>query len=134
MNIKESEIKLLERFKKNRIKIRLKKEDRILIIENLNYYSGLMRLGSKNLYATSNNLRPKYLPKNIKFKKFNNRKLDFKSNNFKFIFCNGNLVLSNHKKLSQKSIEYWIKMECLGLMFMGKVLLQNEKKIQSKFK
>ena len=68
MNIKESEIKLLERFKKNRIKIRLKKEDRILIIENLNYYSGLMRLGSKNLYATSNNLRPKYLPKNIKFK------------------------------------------------------------------
>ena len=100
MNIKESEIKLLERFKKNRIKIRLKKEDRILIIENLNYYSGLMRLGSKNLYATSNNLRPKYLPKNIKFKKFNNRKLDFKSNNFKFIFCNGILShLSNHKKI-----------------------------------
>ena len=116
MNIKESKKKLLERFKKNKIKIQLKKEDRILIIENLNYYSGLMRLGSKNIHAISNSLRPKYLPKSIKFKNFNNKKLDFEDNYFKFIFCNGILShLSNYKKIiseiyrvSDKSGITWI--------------------------
>ena len=100
MNIQEPKKKLLERFRKNNIKIRLKKTDRILIIENLNYYSGLLGLGSKNLYAISNISRPKYLPKKIKFKNFNNKTLDFDNNYFKFIFCNGVLShLDNYKKI-----------------------------------
>ncbi len=100
MNIQEPKKKLLERFRKNNIKIRLKKTDRVLIIENLNYYSGLLGFGSKNLYAISNISRPKYLPKKIKFKNFNNKTLDFDNNYFKFIFCNGVLShLDNYKKI-----------------------------------
>lgn len=89
----DADKRILQRWKRNNIKVQLKKNQKILIVGTLNYINQLNKLGSKKVYAIDNNKKPKFLClerfKNVKFKKTNFKKINFKNNTFDFIFCNG---------------------------------------------
>ena len=91
-DLKEADKRILERWKKNKIKLLFNSEDKILIAGTLNYLNKINNLGTKKVYAIDKK-KPLFLNlkkfKNIKFKKSNLKKIQFKKNYFSFIFCNG---------------------------------------------
>ena len=101
----EAEIRINERWKKNKIKLKYQKEDNILIFGTLNYSKTILNLGSNNIYAVDNCDKPNFFKKSsfkkINYKKMNlNKRLKFKKKYFDFIFCNGILThLSNWEKI-----------------------------------
>lgn len=95
-NFLDSKVRLLERFKKNKIKLKFNKNDKILIFGTINYFIAVKSLGSKKIEATDICKRPSFLPTNIKYKKINNHKLPFRNNYFRFVFSNG--ILSHLPK------------------------------------
>tara|TARA_B110000027_G_C16063345_1_gene275592 strand:+ start:211 stop:939 length:729 start_codon:yes stop_codon:yes gene_type:complete len=95
-NFLDSKIRLLERFKKNKVKLKFNKNDKILIFGNVNYFQAVKSLGNAKIEATDICERPNFLPNDIKYKKIINNKLPFKDNSFNFVFSNGILShLSN---------------------------------------
>ena len=88
-NFLDSKIRLLERFKKNKIRLKFNKNDEILIFGTVNYFEAVKALGNAKIKATDICKRPSFLPKNIIYKAIKNKKLPFKDNSFKFVFSNG---------------------------------------------
>ena len=88
-NFFDSKIRLLERFKKNKIKLKFKKNDKILIFGTVNYFEAVKALGNVTIIATDICKRPSFLPKNIAYKIIKNKKLPFKNDSFKLVFSNG---------------------------------------------
>ncbi len=120
-NLNEAEKRISKRWKRNKIKLKFKKNDKILIFGTLNYSKAILNLGSKKIYAVDNCNKPNFLKttrfKKIKYKKINfNEKLNFKKNNFDFIFCNGILthlnnwenILKNFFEVLKPSGKLWI--------------------------
>ena len=104
-SLNEAQRRINERWKKNKIKLKFKKKDNILIFGTLNYTKAILNLGTKNIYAVDNCNKPNFFDLNkfkiIKYKKKNlNKKLNFKKKYFDFIFCNGILThLSNWENI-----------------------------------
>tara|TARA_B100001057_G_C22853007_1_gene951723 strand:- start:2408 stop:3136 length:729 start_codon:yes stop_codon:yes gene_type:complete len=88
-NFNESKIRLLERFRKNKINLKLKAGDKVLVFGTLNYFAGVEALGKVKIEAIDICERPKFLPKNIKYKKIIKQKFPYSDNYFKFVFVNG---------------------------------------------
>ena len=103
-DLKEADARILERWRKNKIKLKFNKNDRILVVGTLNYINKINNLGTKKVFALDTEKKPKFLNlkplKNVKFQKTNLKKIHFDSNYFNFIFCNGILShLDNWKKI-----------------------------------
>ena len=99
-NLLDSKYRMLLRFKRNKIKINVKKNSKCLIFGSLDYYQGVRSLGDFKIYATENCNKPYFFNNNVKFKKSRLNKLDYKDQYFDFIFCNGILShLKNHNYL-----------------------------------
>ena len=88
-NFLDAKVRLLERFKKNKIKLKFNKNDEILIFGTVNYFEAVKALGNAKISATDFCKRPSFLPKNITYRKIKNKKLPYKDNSFKFVFSNG---------------------------------------------
>ncbi len=88
-NFIDSKIRLLERFKKNKINLKFNKNDKILIFGTLNYFEAVKALGNTKIEATDICKRPNFLTKNIKYKRIVKNKLPYKDKSFKFVFVNG---------------------------------------------
>ena len=88
-NFIDSKIRLLERFKKNKINLKFNKNDKILIFGTVNYFEAVKALGNAKIEATDICKRPNFLPKNIKYKRIVKNKLPYKDKSFKFVFSNG---------------------------------------------
>jgi ubiquinone/menaquinone biosynthesis C-methylase UbiE len=120
-NLLEAEKRIIERWKKNKIKFSFKKNDKILVHGTLNYSKAILNLGSKNIFAVDNCKKPWFYKtkkySSIKYKSANlNYNLNFKSQSIKFIFCNGILshlknwerVLENFYKILEPGGYLWI--------------------------
>ena len=116
-NFLESRIRLLERFKKNKIKLKFSKNDKVLIFGTVNYFMAINALGSKKIEATDICKRPNFLPKNIKYKKITDNKLPFKNNYFKFVFSNG--ILSHLPKNKNYFKEIYRVLDKKGLAWIN---------------
>lgn len=104
-SLAEAELRIKERWRKNKINLKFKKKDKILIFGNLNYSKAIVNLGSNLIYAVDNCKKPQFFKKTkylqIKYKKVNlNSKLNYQKESFEFIFCNGILThLKNWEKV-----------------------------------
>ncbi len=95
-NFLESKKRCIERFKKNKIKLKFNKKDKILIFGTVNYFEAAKSFAKMTqIEATDICARPKFLPKSIKYKRIKRNTLPFKKNSFKFVFSNG--ILSHLK-------------------------------------
>ena len=93
----DAELRIKERWKKNKINLRFNKKDKILIFGTLNYSKAILDLGSNSIYAVDNCEKPWFYKtkkySKINYKKTNlNAKLNYKKESFDFIFCNGILT------------------------------------------
>lgn len=88
-NFNDSKIRLLERFKKNKINLKFKIGDLILIFGTLNYFAAVKTLGKVKIEAIDFCDRPNFLPKNIRYRKIRKQKFPYPDNYFKFVFVNG---------------------------------------------
>ena len=100
----EAELRIKERWKKNKINLKFNKKDKILIFGTLNYSKAILDLGSSSIYAVDNCEKPWFYKtkkySKINYKKINlNTKLNYKKESFDFIFCNGILTHLNNWEL-----------------------------------
>ena len=74
--------RIRRRFKKNKIKLRFKKKDKILIAGTINYINFINNLGTKKIFALDKIKKPNYLKlkkfSNVKFLNSNLSKISFK--------------------------------------------------------
>ena len=62
----EAELRIKERWKKNKISLKFNKKDKILIFGTLNYSKAILDLGSSSIYAVDNCEKPGFIKrKNI---------------------------------------------------------------------
>ena len=54
----EAELRIKERWKKNKINLKFNKKDKILIFGTLNYSKAILDLGSSSIYAVDNCKKP----------------------------------------------------------------------------
>ncbi len=88
-NFNDSKIRLLERFKKNKINLKFKAEDKILIFGTLNYFAAVKAFGKVKIETIDFCDRPKFLPKDIRHKRIRKQRFPYPDNYFKFVFVNG---------------------------------------------
>tara|TARA_B100001564_G_scaffold321358_1_gene299912 strand:+ start:660 stop:1376 length:717 start_codon:yes stop_codon:yes gene_type:complete len=108
----EADKRISQRWKKNKIKFKFRNDNSILIAGTLNYINKINNLGTKKVFATDVS-KSKFLNlkiyKNVKFKTTNYKKINFKNNQFDFIFCNGVLSHLLHWKKTLKEFHRILK-------------------------
>jgi len=139
----EAELRIKERWKKNKINLRFNKKDKILIFGTLNYSKAILDLGSSSIYAVDNCEKPWFYKtkkySKINYKKTNlNAKLNYKKESFDFIFCNGilthlknwEIVLNSFYQLLKPKGMLWIN--CFDDSKYRKMPINLNKKINDK--
>ncbi len=133
-NLLNAKKRMLIRFKRNKINIKLNKGSKILLLGSLEYIKGLESLGKNEIHTCDIVGKPHFIKKNIKHKKTDLKKIKFNNNYFDFIFCNGILSHSKSHHLLLKEMHRVLKKEGkLWLNVYGKNKLTDyEKSINKK--
>ena len=85
-NLLNAKKRMLIRFKRNKINIKLNKGSKILLLGSLEYIKGLESLGKNEIHTCDIVGKPHFIKKNIKHKKTDLKKIKFNNNYFDFIF------------------------------------------------
>lgn len=121
-NIIEAELRIKERWRKNKINLEFKKKDKILIFGNLNYSEAMLNLGTNLIHAVDNCKKPHFFKKpkysKIKYEKIDlNLKLNYQKESFDFIFCNG--VLSHLKNWEKVLKNFYQLLKPKGMLWLN---------------